>query len=48
MKSGRNRDPFAHFLQAGTYRDLDPSPTFSAAEYRKRHLGRPEPACSAS
>jgi hypothetical protein len=36
-----NRDPFAHFLQAGTYRDIDPSPRFSAAEYRKRHLGRP-------
>ena len=36
-----NRDPFAHFLQAGTYRDIDPSPSFSAAEYRRRHLGRP-------
>jgi len=36
-----NRDPFAHFLQAGTYRDLDPSPAFNAAAYRKRHLGRP-------
>ena len=23
-----NRDPFAHFLQAGTYRDIDPSPAF--------------------
>ena len=38
---GGNRDPFAHFLQAGTYRDIDPSPAFDAAEYRKRHLGRP-------
>ena len=36
-----NRDPFAHFLQAGTYRDIDPSPAFNAAAYRKRHLGRP-------
>ena len=36
-----NRDPFAHFLQVGTYRDLDPSPAFNAAEYRKRHIGRP-------
>jgi hypothetical protein len=38
---GTNRDPFAHFLQAGTYRDLDPSATFNAAEYRRRHIGRP-------
>jgi hypothetical protein len=38
---GPNRDPFAHYLQAGTYRDIDPSPAFSASEYRKRHLGRP-------
>lgn len=36
-----NRDPFAHFLQVGTYRDLDPSPTFNSAAYRKRHIGRP-------
>jgi hypothetical protein len=36
-----NRDPFAHFLHVGTYRDLDPSPTFNAAVYRKRHIGRP-------
>ncbi len=36
-----NRDPFAHFLQAGTYRDLDPSPAFNSAAYRKRHIGRP-------
>jgi hypothetical protein len=35
------RDPFAHFLQAGTFRDIDPSPAFNAAEYRRRHLGRP-------
>lgn len=38
---GPNRDPFAHYLQAGTFRDIDPSPAFSAVEYRKRHLGRP-------
>jgi hypothetical protein len=36
-----NLDPFAHFLQAGMYHDIDPSPSFSAAEYRRRHLGRP-------
>lgn len=38
---GPNRDPFAHFLQAGTYRDLDPSPGFDAAAYRRATLGRP-------
>ena len=37
---GTNRDPFAHFLQTGTYKDVDPSPTFSAAAYRRRHIGR--------
>ena len=36
-----NRDPFAHFLQAGTYSDIDPSPAFNSAAYRKRYLGRP-------
>ena len=36
-----NRDPFAHFLRAGTYGDRDPSPDFDAAAYRKRVLGRP-------
>ena len=36
-----NRDPFAQFLQAGTYRDIDPSPAFDTAAYRKRYLGRP-------
>ena len=39
---GGNRDPFAHFLQAGTYGDIDPSPAFDAAAYRKRRLGRPD------
>jgi hypothetical protein len=38
---GPNRDPFAHFLLAGTYLDIDPSPSFGTAEYRHRHLGRP-------
>ena len=37
---GRNRDPFAHYLQTGTFRDIDPSPTFSALRYRRDHLGR--------
>jgi hypothetical protein len=34
---GLHRDPFAHFLQAGTRGDVDPSPRFDAAEYRRRH-----------
>lgn len=38
---GTNRDPFAHYLQAGTFRDIDPSAQFSAARYRRRFLGRP-------
>ncbi len=38
---GRNRDPFAHYLQVGTFRPIDPSPAFSAEQYRRRHLGRP-------
>jgi hypothetical protein len=38
---GLHRDPFAQFLQAGTRGDVDPSPGFNAAEYRRRHLGRP-------
>ena len=38
---GPNRDPFAHYLQAGTTRDIDPSPEFDTARYRRRHLGRP-------
>ena len=37
---GPNRDPFAHYLQVGTLTDVDPSPTFDAAAYRKRHMGR--------
>ena len=36
---GSDRDPFLHFLQAGSLADVDPSPRFSAAQYRRRHLG---------
>ncbi len=38
---GSNRDPFAHYLRAGAKRDLDPSPSFDAAAYRRLYLGRP-------
>jgi hypothetical protein len=38
---GPNRDPFAHYLQEGTIGDIDPSPGFDAAGYRRRHFGRP-------
>lgn len=38
---GANRDPFAHYLQAGTLLNVDPSPDFGSAEYRRKHLGRP-------
>ncbi|MBN8871966.1 MAG: hypothetical protein J0H67_03940 [Rhodospirillales bacterium] len=38
---GPNRDAFAHYLQAGTFRDVDPSPGFDAGAYRRTHLGRP-------
>ena len=38
---GLRRDPFAHYLQAGTLEDIDPSERFNAAEYRRTHLGRP-------
>lgn len=37
---GRSGDPFAHFLQAGTYGDVDPSPAFSSSDYRLRRMGR--------
>jgi hypothetical protein len=36
---GHHSDPFAHFLLAGTREDVDPSPRFNAAEYRRRHGG---------
>jgi len=32
---GPNRDPFAHLLRCGAERDLDPSPAFDAAAYRR-------------
>jgi hypothetical protein len=32
------------FLQSGTYDDIDPSAAFNAAEYRRRHIGRPSRA----
>jgi hypothetical protein len=38
---GPHRDPFAHYLQEGTFADIDPSPNFDAAAYRRTHLGRP-------
>jgi hypothetical protein len=38
---GPNRDPFAHYLQAGMTQDIDPSRWFNAARYRQTHLGRP-------
>jgi hypothetical protein len=36
---GPHRDPFTHFLHAATRDDVDPSPQFDAAEYRRQHLG---------
>ena len=41
VQVGRNRDPFAHYLQIGTFEDVSPSPAFNAPEYRRTHLGRP-------
>jgi hypothetical protein len=38
---GPNRDPFAHYLQAGVKQDIAPSRGFDAAQYRRTHLGRP-------
>jgi hypothetical protein len=43
---GPNRDPFAHLLRCGADRDLDPSPTFDSAAYR-RVLG-PNPLAPSS
>ena len=31
-------DPFSHYLTAGAMRDIDPSPRFSAASWRHRHM----------
>lgn len=39
-KPHRRRDPFAHYLFAGTWDDLQPSPRFDAAEWRRRKRGR--------
>jgi hypothetical protein len=39
--AGRNRDPFAHFLEAGTDANVAPSAAFDPASYRRRHMGRP-------
>ena len=41
---GPYTDPFAHFLQAGMTRDIDPGPAFSTRDYRRRHMGRPSRA----
>ncbi len=38
---GLRRDPFAHYLQAGVHRDIQPSADFDARGYRRSHLGRP-------
>jgi len=37
---GPNRDPFAHYLQAGTYDDVSPAPDFDAVGFRKARIGR--------
>ena len=39
-----NRDPFAHFLQAGTYRDIDPSPAFQCRGLSQAASRPAEPA----
>lgn len=40
---GLNRDPFAHFLRVGIYRDLNPSPAFDLARYRAVAMPPPPP-----
>jgi hypothetical protein len=37
---GPNREPFVHYLQAGTTSNIDPSPDFDVVRYRRDHLGR--------
>lgn len=37
---GPNRDPFAHYLQTGTYRDVWPAPDFDPVAWRRRTIGR--------
>jgi hypothetical protein len=39
-KVNRRLDPFAYYLFAGTWNDLQPSPTFDAIAWRKRRRGR--------
>ena len=39
-KLHRRRDPFAHYLFAGTWEDLQPSPRFDAIGWRRRTRGR--------
>lgn len=40
---GANRDAFAHFLRAGIERDIDPSPAFDLARYRRQAMAGPAP-----
>jgi hypothetical protein len=40
QKLNGRRDPFAHYLFAGTWEDLQPSPDFDALAWRKRTKGR--------
>jgi hypothetical protein len=40
---GPYRDPFLHFLEASTRGDVDPSPRFDAAEYRRQDLRSASP-----
>ncbi len=41
---GFNRDPFAHYLEFGTFENINPSPNFDAGAYRRNYLGRPSRA----
>jgi hypothetical protein len=38
-KLRRRCDPFAHYLFAGTWKDLQPSPRFDAIAWRRRTRG---------
>ncbi len=38
---GLGRDAFAHYLHAGTYRNIRPSLQFNSVTYRRQFLGRP-------
>jgi hypothetical protein len=35
---GTNRDPFAHYLRVGTFKDIDPGPDFDAKAYRAAEM----------